>query len=70
MNTCKTCKYWGDGRPSDKNTHNECGFISTEETPNSKDAAFIHASADDDSNLNVKFMTVSTFGCTLHSIKS
>lgn len=69
MNTCKSCKYWGDGQPSDKNTHNECGFISIDE-PNSKDPAFIDADADDDSGMRVKFMTIATFGCALHSIKS
>lgn len=69
MNTCKTCKYWGAGHPSNKTTHNLCVLISTDGL-HSKDAAFIDVYADDDSNLNVQLMTKPDFGCTLHSTKS
>lgn len=68
MNTCKTCKHWGAGWPIDENTSNECGCICLQES-NSKDQAFIDVDVNDDSGLNTKLMTISTFGCVLHSIK-
>lgn len=69
MNTCKSCKYWGDGFPVNEKTANECGCISLDES-NSKDPAFIDVNVSDDSGLNVKFMTISAFGCTLYTPKS
>lgn len=68
MNTCKSCKYWGNGWPIKENTANECGCISMAES-NSKAQAFIDVQVNDDSGLDAKLMTVSSFGCTLHSIK-
>ena len=68
MNTCKTCKHWGNCWPIDENEPNECGCISLAES-NSKDQAFIDVHVSDDSGLNAKLMTVSSFGCMLHSIK-
>lgn len=68
MNTCKTCKYWGNGSRVNENTANECGLIELD-MPNSKDQAFIDADASDDSGLYAKLMTTSTFGCILHTPK-
>lgn len=69
MNTCKNCKHWGGGWPIQDNKPNECGIISLDE-PNSKDPAFIDVHVSDDSGLNAKFMTVASFGCSLHEPSS
>jgi hypothetical protein len=61
--TCSNCKYWGDGRLVQPDKPNECGKIDTTDT------AFIDVQVDDDSNLNVKFMTTANFGCLLHTSK-
>jgi hypothetical protein len=67
MNTCKNCRYWGDGWPVNENESNECGKISLAEL-HSKDSAFIDVTVSDDSGLNVKFMTVASFSCSLHEL--
>lgn len=71
MNTCITCKYWGDGRKVEPNKHNVCGKIEIDDSETFKptDMAFIDVQVDDDSNLNVKFETLGNFGCSLHSLK-
>lgn len=68
MNTCKTCKYWGNGSRVNEYTANECCLIELD-MPNSKDQAFIDAGASDDSGLYANLMTVAAFGCLLHSPK-
>lgn len=68
MNTCNTCKYWGNFSPIQDNKPNQCGKIELD-IPNSKDPAFIDADASDDSGLYAKLMTVASFGCLLHEPK-
>ena len=68
MNTCKNCKFWGNGFNIQDNKPNECDIIGLD-APNSKDSAFIDVDVSDDSGLNVKFMTIASFGCSLHVVK-
>lgn len=68
MNTCSTCKYWGNSWPIQANKHNECGLIGIDES-NSKDTAFIDVQVADDTSLNVEFKTLGNFGCSPHSPK-
>lgn len=65
MNTCNTCKYWGNRWPINDNKANECGLIGLDES-HSKDTAFIDVRVSDDSGLDARVMTIGTFGCTLH----
>jgi len=65
---CSNCKYWGDGFPIQSGKHNKCGKIDLDES-NSKDTAFIDVQVADDTSLNVKFMTLGNFGCSLHISK-
>ena len=69
MNTCSTCKYWGNSWPIQPDKHNECGKIGIDESP-SKDTAFIDVQVADDTSLNVQFMTLGNFSCSLHTLKS
>lgn len=73
MNTCSTCKYWGNSWPVKPDKHNECGKIESDDTESKyfkpTDTAFIDVQVADDTSLNVKFMTLGNFGCTLHSPK-
>lgn len=71
MNTCSNCKYWGDSSPVQLNKHNKCGKIEIDEEDSKfkKDAAFVDVFVSDDTSLNVRFMTVADFGCTLFTSK-
>ena len=70
MNTCSTCKYWGNSFPITPGKHNTCGKIDIdEEKSKNKDAAYIDVFVADDTSLSVKFETLGTFGCNLHSPK-
>jgi hypothetical protein len=68
METCSTCKYWGDSFPITPGKHNTCGKIGIDELP-TKDTAFVDVQVADDTSLSVKFETLGTFGCNLHSSK-
>jgi hypothetical protein len=68
MNTCSTCKYWGDGFPVRPDYHNTCGKIGIDEQP-THDIAYVDVQVADDTSLNVEFKTMGHFGCTLHSPK-
>lgn len=70
-NSCSNCKYWGDNWPINLNKHNKCGKIEIDEEDSrfKKDAAFVDVFVADDTSLNVRFMTVGNFACSLHSPK-
>lgn len=71
MNTCSTCKYWGDSFPITPGKHNKCGKIEIDEEDSKfkKDAAFVDVFVADDTSLSVRLLTVADFGCTLHEPK-
>lgn len=67
--TCKTCKWWNEGRPT-KNIISECDFIKTitgEKFEKTKKAFYVTADASDDSGLHYELMTGEDFGCVHHT---
>ncbi len=67
MNTCKTCIYWNSSCAI-KNGVSDCDMVDSVIKDKSKTFEII-ATADDDSNMNVKLMTGENFGCIHHEPK-
>ncbi len=67
INTCKTCICWNVSR-SIKNGVSDCDMVDSVIKDKSKTFEII-ATADDDSNMNVKLMTGENFGCIHHEPK-
>lgn len=72
-NTCKNCKYWGDGFVP-KGSIAKCGHIGIDDSiefdrHGQKEGAYIDVSVSDDTGLDVALMTRETFSCSDHQPK-
>lgn len=70
MNNCKTCKYWGKPQPG--KPFAVCDLpdtITGEKLHKAGVGMEINATADDDSNMQVEFLTGENFGCIQHNPK-